>query len=371
MGDSLQPAGQYRVPRMTPLPPLPTAEAGQNELGRFLLRSAIDVYDRSAGVGAHDVTLRDDHAFVVDGDYGLYIVDLRNPAAPLLVSTVEIGAWVNRVALSDGHAFLATDQGVHVVDVTDLRNPRPVGVFVFGDSGFGNRAFDIALNGSIAYVSMCCERRGVAVLDVSDPSAPALVEHLRLGGEVPGADVFTYQLTLSGDAVFLRVKVDHLDVNVKDEEWTYILEISEAAAPVLRGQFADPAHTLHRPPRVHGRFGYAPSYSGIAVLEMSDPFAPRFVSIHEAPGYVTDLEVAHDHLFVADTDFFRVIDITDPAYPRDVGRYDMRGGLLGLGGAGGDLQVTVSDTYAVVTHPTSGLTIFDIRPFRVGAGPSE
>ncbi len=177
------------------------------------------------------------------GDTGLIVVDVSQPESPFEVARLRPwgGARVKHLHLSGQTLFLSTDSGIVAVDVAqpnqpvelgrlradsleklwadgetvyaaagylglliaDFSNPQvpeSLGVYPVGPFEF---LYDVCVQGQTAFVSygkrfgesMPSAKRGVAALDVSDPSQPREVGHFF-------NPVVFYGLYASGDTVF-------------------------------------------------------------------------------------------------------------------------------------------------------------------------
>jgi hypothetical protein len=80
--------------------------------------------------------------------------------------------------------------------------------------------------------------------------------------------------------------------------------------------------------------------SGLRVIDVSDPAHPTEVGFYDTPGYARGVAVSGPYAYVADGGSgLRVIDVSDPAHPTEVGFYDTPGYAYG---------VAVSGPYAYV-----------------------
>jgi hypothetical protein len=145
---------------------------------------------------AHDVKLSRDQAFVADWNYGLRVVDIRDPARPvetavlsspattIAVSIREFGG--NRfAAIADGHA------GVALAELDDSGHPRLLGRNRLGlkladkpHPESGGWAHGVAWCNS--YLFIADWKRGLTVLDASDPGDPRVIRQIPTNGTALG-----------------------------------------------------------------------------------------------------------------------------------------------------------------------------------------
>lgn len=131
---------------------------------------------------AKDVAVVGSYAYVADQDYGLRVSDVSDPAAPTLVGGCpSYGPF--GIAVAGNYAYCAdNDSGLCIMDISDPASPVIVGQYLDLES---TRHVDV--QGDYAFVDDW--ETGPVVLDISDPSAPTLksrfqgsCEHLKVDG---------------------------------------------------------------------------------------------------------------------------------------------------------------------------------------------
>ena len=153
-----------------------------------LRRHGLGIYRRTASgflrVGtfaalenAWGVRVRGNTAFVTDGLAGLAIVDVTDPAAPVLVGRAAIDGQARGLAVDGDHAYVAAGSaGLVVVDVSDLRAPK-----VQGAARVSGSAIRVDYSGGLAFVAAWNDAR---VYDVSNPAAPRFVGAARMTRDI-------------------------------------------------------------------------------------------------------------------------------------------------------------------------------------------
>jgi hypothetical protein len=121
--------------------------------------------------------------------------------------------------------------------------------------------------------------------------------------------------------------------------------------PTLEGTYDTPGYA--RGVAVLGGYALvADSYSGLQVIDISDPATPVLAGTYNTSGVAHSVTASGDHAFVADYGSgLQVIDISDPVNPTLLGTYNTPGNALG---------VAVSGDYAFVADGSSGLQVIDI-----------
>jgi hypothetical protein len=105
---------------------------------------------------------------------------------------------------------------------------------------------------------------------------------------------------------------------------------------------------------VVGNYAYIANHTGgLKIIDVSDPENPEEVGVYDTPGTARDLVVFGNYAYVADEHGgLRIIDISDSENPDEVGAYDTDGNVDG---------VFISGSYAYITDAYgSGLLVIDI-----------
>jgi hypothetical protein len=129
--------------------------------------------------GARRITIVGTFAYLLT-DKALVVVDLENPLAPRV--TANIGAPVlhdpRGIAVQFRYAFVVDREGLKVLDVTDLAQPKPVvGALVPLED-----ARNVYVARTYAYVS--AGKQGLAMVDVEKPDAPKLDQIFSAEGQL-------------------------------------------------------------------------------------------------------------------------------------------------------------------------------------------
>lgn len=116
----------------------------------------------------NDVAVYGSYAFVAGGSAGLHVVDIADPAAPVLVTTLQTSGSVNRLDLRWPYVFLAAGTGgLQVVNVTDPAAPE-----VIASLSTSGPAHDVFYRNDRVYVG---QELGFDIVNVADPRAPKRV----------------------------------------------------------------------------------------------------------------------------------------------------------------------------------------------------
>jgi hypothetical protein len=219
-----------------------------------------------------DVALSGTYAVVAAGDAGVRVLDARVPADVVEIGRLDGTAWyASRVELSWPLALVAAgwQGGMRVLDMSDPRRPRERGAYIpesHEPDGWTQLRFSaMAAAGSYAVVAVSRSNRSadlggrIDVVSLVEPDIPAAVASLEI--EIP-----------TGGAH--RV-------------------LADVAASAGRAYVLGP--------------------DWLAVIDLTDPSAPRQLGAIAAGGTMQDVRVAGDHAFVASSDGLRAFDVSEPS----------------------------------------------------------
>lgn len=343
-----------------------------------------------------------DTAYVADPGLGLRVWDMAGPDAPVEVGTAPaVGA--SAVVAAGGIAFVVTEgevTGVSVIDRTthllafDVRAPsapRALGTVVVGRYSAPRR---FAVDGGLAFVPLGDE---IVVIDVSDPGA--MRERSRIEAAPPmdllatGGRLYVrsdFEAAQPSEVWQLRVydvsDPDHpsplglLDLPAQarsiaaGDHVIYVatagavlaVDVRDPAKPVLAADAPEARSWVESIAVADGWLYLADRYRGVRVVDARDPARPVEVALlalsPSSPSIPPEVASGPEalaidgqgYLFAGDQIDFHVVDIHDPAQPREVGRAD---GVPLLGG-----PISLFGGYAYVpSFFSSSIMVLDVR----------
>ncbi len=280
-----------------------------------------------------------DHAFVADYDDGLAVIDLQCPATAFCLGSVATPGSASEVAVL-GPTACVTDYYFEILDVSDPADPRLVGHLDTSP----NWARSVAMAGIYAYGSVGpyggYGRSGLYVINLVKPASPQIAGFV----ELPLA-VDTGQVVVSGEYAY--VSAPHYGLAV--------IDVSEPAQPHLVASLGEGGfHGLD----VAGSYVYGADSGGgddgLYVIDVSDPTDPRIVAHLSVPG-TWDVAVSGSYAYLLGYTYaLKVIDVTNPASPEQIGSLDVGVGLALS-------RLTVVDGVAYITARGLGLLVVDVR----------
>ena len=231
----------------------------------------------------------------------LQIVDVSDPLQPRLVSSYDTPGYEHGVAVAEPLVFVADgDGGLQVLDVSDAVHPRALGYY--DTPGY---ALDVAVADGLAYVADFTA--GLRVVGVSDPAQPQEVGFIDTPGLARG-------VTVAGGLAYVA----------DSERGLRILDVSNPSAPREVAAYAPESDVRSVTVAVDGdqrRLAYlADRRNGVRVVDVEDPGAPQEVGRYDTLGYVNGVVVTGGSdkgltAYVASGGDVRVVDVSNPAAP--------------------------------------------------------
>jgi hypothetical protein len=287
------------------------------------------------------------YAYVAVGQGGLCVVDVTDPAQPLVVGTHYVSTRVSNVAVSGAYLYVSAG-GLWVMDLADPASPTEVGAYQPADPT-GNAGKVVAVSDGYAYViygSGSSKAGSLRIVDVSDPTMPFEAGRYRAGTLVhDGAIVGPYAYLLVG----------------LGRPYLVIVDISDPSQPVAVGP-ADTKAWLGQRLAAAGSTLYltspgppdVPGY--LQIVDASNPAYPVAVGRYEGvPLPVGEIVVRDKQVFLAAGDKLLAFDVSTPSAPAVWGSYNPRGlpGMVIGAAVDGDYVYIAAGRYGLLTVDAS------------------
>ena len=195
------------------------------------------------------------------------IFDLADPTNPVLLNTTSMGnSRINDGVMSGHYLYLTTgNTRFQIYNLSQPGNPVAEGFINLGGNSY------IHVRNDTAWV--IGNNNKIHVVDVSNKSQPTLITNI----VVPNGTNFTCWLSKDGNYLFVS------------------------------------------------RYSTSAPGFGIGIIDVNDVFNPVFLQdfVIDPSAYIAECMVKEDYLFVAHhTQGIRIIDVSDPTTPQEVGYYD-------------------------------------------------
>ncbi len=240
---------------------------------------------------------------------GIQILDVSNPANPVLLGRTSTSWSARRMVVRGGDAYVInrmtpndppTWPGLEIIDVTRLTTPP-----VYGVSGVAGEAVDVGLCGSCAVVA--CQGGGLTLIDVANPWSPAVIGYVDVGGCNAVATVGALAFVGSSQA-----------------GWNYslkVLDLENPADPRVIGSTSLPANA--DAVALNGSYAFITSYGAesMYVVDVSDPTKPYLAATYAASYAAVNIKISGSFAYMVSKDAVEIVDISDPLQPRQAALY--------------------------------------------------
>ncbi|MBN1875299.1 MAG: carboxypeptidase regulatory-like domain-containing protein [Anaerolineae bacterium] len=292
----------------------------------------------------------DSHAFALVGDYiyagdtqtsqsisqpagNIYIIHTAAPTAMPLAGVYRTRYAIDSISVSGNYAYIGEYNAsgrLHIADVSNPLTPVEIGVYDAQKSSQGIYIRGTAIQYPYAYLlieNSHDEDYSMLVLDITNPSHPQKVGELTL-------EYLPYSIAVSNTYAYI-VGYDQLN----------IVDISNPAAPTSVGTYGYPGNTIV----ISEPHAYI-AHGNLSILDISNPTAPTPVGT-PIPGS-NDVTISEGLAYLTSESAVRVIDVSTPSRPTEIGRYD------GVGG----MNVLSKDTKIYVLNKNNGIYILEHFP---------
>lgn len=337
-----------------------------------------------------DAVVRGNYAYVADHT-GFHVVDVTNPAAPVLKTSFTDFANSRHLAydvyLDGNNAYLCCEgDGLYVFDISDPVNPKKVSQWKDSENDFG-QFYQSARNGKYLYIAGGI--KGLVVLDVSDLASPKFVssfvgEKGIWGGAIGLVNIGTYCYVqdefFNMHAMDVSAPASPVEAGSFDTEghhslgiWndgsrvvlansTYGVRILDTAGAQVtqKGAFKSPGRILGCAGA--GSYAYlAAGENGLKVYDVTDPAKPALTATLALDGFANGIFIRNGLAYVAELlgageeesegGLLEIIDIQNPASPAIKGSVSL---------PGQPVDVVVKDAIAYVALQTAGAALVDV-----------
>ncbi len=253
-----------------------------------------------------------------EDDAGLYLLDVSNPSKPEMLSQINLprdvgavdrtGRQNHSITKYPGKPLIYTNPGglpsngqmiTHMIDVSNPDKPKIAGDFRPPPPSTGCHDFSFHFDKRGKF-GICAGLGGTSIWDVSDPLNPTVITHI-----VNPLIQFAHYAVASADGKILAINDENVSANECVEEETptgavWFYDISDIESPQFISYFS--------PPRGGGPIGSFESPDGPCTSHDFNWADNRTVVM---PWY---------------TGGFSVIDVKDPAAPKETAYYQPDGG---------------------------------------------
>ena len=257
-----------------------------------------------------------------------FVACSSSPTSPLEVSQLSLGAAYD-VFVRGGTAYVSNNEGIAVLDLSDIRNPRRTAQISERSSGGSVAGFHVSGDTLFAYGDR------FSMYTLGDDPDPLIIASFNGRGFVSGAGT-------QGHMAFLAFLQGGLEA----------VDLQDAANPTSLGYA--PSMGQVNDMVVHDRFVYVANSSiGLEVFDVGDPSDPTRVGVVAGTPGAWDIHIVEDRLYLGCHMYgVKILDISDPSHPTVVGSFDNGGETYGVFAVGDRLYTA---------DLQEGVEVLDIR----------
>jgi hypothetical protein len=330
-----------------------------------------------------DVKLKDAYAYIIDSQYGLYVLDIKEPGNPTVACRLPLPNGMKAITIRGNTAFVAAgSSGLNLIDISTPSNP----VFRHPISTQGN-AVSIAIEdegGDYAFIAN--GDAGFALMDIHSLSVPASVGHLPLQGDIWDLAVAANRVYVSMGKLGLKV-VDvsdpwhpRLDYTIDKTDCKVDTVLISECRPYQNGLYLVNGSSLYmfksstgqgKPSLTTSLTDSAPIQSiaiqdnylykvslfqGLRIFQIGSGLnrsSPRGgLPLGSMPQHIT----VKDHVaYIASAaEGLWIVNVEDPNHPRKISQKPFSPALV--------LDVGVKDDYAYLVNGSYGIEVVNVDP---------
>lgn len=237
-------------------------------------------------------------------DAGLQIVDVGDPTQPQMLGHVYPQSIPTDLLLHGDLLYLATEQFIDVIDVSNREAPRELGTFSEGATSLARDGQRLAAGwGGCYFRTGYCEG-GVRLFDLSEAERPFQIGELQFD-EKPG-----YGVALADDYAFVTGK------------GMSVIDLSDLAALQINGRYPlEDSWYFASKILLDGNLAYTLQPDGLQIIDISQPTEPQWIGAYPTMNPLTDLVLRNGRLYLTGWSELLIMDIADPTFPNLLGSY--------------------------------------------------
>ncbi len=280
---------------------------------------------------SYDLAVYGRYAYLACGDEGMRVLDISDPQnIKSLVFYRTKGTFF--VHREGKYLYRNNEYTLEVLKLDDPGNPVTIGSISTGS----NWVKDVVFENNLLYCAM--ERDGLWIIDVSVPSSPNVISKLKLSDAYLA---YAHRIAKRGNRVYLSNYVSGVAV----------VDVSDPYNPINLGgiDWLDFVTEVH----INGDILYfADGGEGLFAVDISQPDTLNFLHNYKTFAVINDVAITDSIAYLLDWQYgFRVVDITNPQFPVEVNHVST---------PGPQFSMYLMDQYLFIAAKESGLCLYDV-----------
>ncbi|HNX10945.1 MAG TPA: hypothetical protein PKI61_02290 [bacterium] len=243
-----------------------------------------------------------------------HIIDITNPASPVLLSTTNIAGNPQDVTVAGNYAYIATTNNTGELAVYNITNPAAPTLAGSYNAAGNEDGLAVSVVGNMAYLGRVSGTDPeFYALNITNPAAIASLGSLQLSNNIN-------EIAISGNHAFIA------SANTAQE--LQVVDITNPAAMSQLASYNAAGNGAGNDVIIAGNLlALALSTNSVALLNITTPTAPALYSSVAIGGIANGISFGNNdtYLFVASanaTAELQVFDVTNPAVTTLVGNYN-------------------------------------------------
>lgn len=300
------------------------------------------------------VAVRDGLLYSAGAKSGLLVLDVRDPDRPRYLTAVATDLPAAGLAVDGDRLLVAVGSNARAGGLRVFHLADPTRPALTGSLDVGRDACAVASAGRYVLLATLGD---LFVVDLLDPAAPRVASQVLVPGG-PSLD-FAVSLAVSGTRAWLRQRP------FVERETSHLVLFDLTSLPQIKSLSEMAVQTQYGIATTNDLVLAADGKRGLLVVgsgQPDEPGARKLRLLHREPtiGAPAGIVIDGDHAFISDDDGeIWVLDLHDPAAPTVVGRVDLEnpGTFDSMDGTLGTAGLTVRDGRAYVTRTGGSWTI--------------
>ncbi|MEM6317288.1 MAG: hypothetical protein AAF960_06440 [Bacteroidota bacterium] len=248
----------------------------------------------------YNITISGDYAYIMgettNRNYPIDVMDLSNPIYPPLVDSINLGSIIREMKIIDTYAYTMNSGGR--LYISDISNP--IAPIILGNKDFAFFPYSLDVSGNYAYIvdnlaDAAVTIKEVRIIDLSDATNPVELDSIFC--------INPYYAVVSGNYLY-----------VIDDDYLKSIDISNVYAPVRVDSVSVGGIGPGIEIVISGNYAFIDAYDDIlTVVDISNPASLSLVGTLNLNQSIDDIEIVGNYAYIVDGKHFRIVKLTNYA----------------------------------------------------------
>lgn len=279
-------------------------------------------YNIDGSNAGYDIEVAGNYAYIMTNT-GIAIVDITDQSNPLKVSDLAVSGSPTGMFLANNTIYLSTNRNQEEVAIIDVSNPLSPALITTYDLPGNREARDLVLDGNILYIIKQQDKKEdeVFALDISNPLSIVLLDSLNINTEL-------IRIVNADGYVYISSQANNAEVN--------IINVSNPSNLGVTNTINLPGNSDGYTLSIDGQNLIISQSSGILrIYDISNSNIPVLISTYNAGAVIEDIEVVSSisKMFLAtqnNTQELQIIDTSNISNLTLFGSHDHGNDLFGV-----------------------------------------